>query len=213
MKILFTDNLRDELQERLRQPLPGWQAQQRMATKMHRDSRHRIPPDALHAGVLILLYSGAGQELAFPLIRRPQYDGAHSGQIAFPGGKVELEDQTIVNTALRETKEEIGVSVDSAQVVGQLSDLYIPVSRFVVTPVVAFAKTPPTYQPEPAEVAEVLDMSVQAFFNPDNQSTRQISARGVSLQAPAYLINKEVIWGATAMILAEFFEILQEINE
>ncbi len=211
--MLFTDHLRDKLKERLSQPLLGWQAQQHMATEMHRNSRHRIPPNALHAGVLILLYPGAERQLAFPLIRRPQYDGAHSGQIAFPGGKVEPEDGTIVDTALRETKEEIGVSVEATQVVGQLSDLYIPVSRFVVSPVVAFTKTSPAYQPEPAEVAEVLDMSVQDFLNPDNRSVRQITARGVHLEAPAYLINKEVIWGATAMILAEFFAILKEINE
>jgi len=193
------------------QPLPGWSAQQLMATEMHRNSRLLIPSDARRAGVLILLYPGIEQELSFPLIRRPTYEGAHSGQIAFPGGKIEPEDQGIVHTALRETQEEIGVQVQATQVIGRLSDLYIPVSRFVVSPVVAYATKPLYYQPEPAEVAEVLDVSAQAFLNPGNRAVRPITARGVSLDAPAYLIDSEIIWGATAMMLAEFFAVLQEV--
>ncbi|WKN43724.1 NUDIX hydrolase [Tunicatimonas pelagia] len=208
----FSDELISSLRERLRQPLPGWQAQQRMATEHHRTARLLPLPNAKRAGVLILLYPGSEQRLYFPLIQRPHYDGAHSGQIAFPGGKVEPEDASMVDTALRETREEIGVEVLPDQVLGQLSDLYIPVSKFIVSPVVAFVREPPTYQADPVEVAATLDVLAQSFLQPENRTVKEIQVRGTTLQAPAYLVQKQIIWGATAMILAEFFAVLQQID-
>lgn len=200
------------LQDRLRYPLPGWLAQQRMATKTHRQAHVQSNSSAQQAGVLILLYPGDEQHLYFPLIQRPVYDGAHSGQIAFPGGKAEAQDRDIIDTALRETQEEIGVNVNRSQVLGRLTDLYIPVSRIVVSPVVAYTDHVPVYHPDPLEVATTLDVPAHDFLQACNQSVQKILVRGFTLDAPCYVIKDQVIWGATAMMLAEFFAVLQEIS-
>jgi len=207
----FTEELIAALKKRLQYPLPGWDAQRQMATETHRQARLKVPPSAQQAGVLLLLYPGEQSLLYFPLIQRPTYDGAHSGQIAFPGGKIEPQDQSIVDTALRETQEEIGVDVFRSQVLGQLSDLYIPVSRIVVSPVVAYTEERPQYQPDPFEVAATLDVPAHDFLNTEKQAVQEIDVRGFRLEAPTYLIQGQVIWGATAMMLAEFFAIFEEI--
>lgn len=211
MIVRFNENLISSIQERLQRPLPGWQAQRRMATETHRAARLRVPTSAQQAGVLILLYPGEDQHLYFPLIKRPTYNGAHSGQIAFPGGKVEVQDQSIVETALRETQEEIGVDIPQSQVIGQLSDLYIPVSQIVVSPVVAFTKEPPVYEADPYEVAATLDVPAHDFLELNNQSIETIKVRDFVLDAPTYQIQGQTIWGATAMMLAEFFAVLEEV--
>ena len=182
-----------------------------MATKTHRNHRGKPLPNTRQAGVLLLLYPGQDDILCFPLIRRPRYEGAHSGQIAFPGGKIEPEDTSIIATALRETKEEIGVEVETGQVLGRLSDLYIPVSRFVVSPVVAHVEAPPVYQTDPFEVESTLDVLAQDFLAPENIAEQVINVRGVTLRAPTYRIQENTIWGATAMMLAEFFAVLSEV--
>lgn len=211
-KMNYTKELITALRAQLQHPLPGWDAQKQMATETHRAARLHPPTSARQAGVLILLYPGNQQKLYFPLIQRPTYDGAHSGQIAFPGGKVEPHDQDIIDTALRETEEEIGVTVSRSQVLGQLTDLYIPVSRMLVSPVVAYLGKPPHYIPDPFEVAATLDVSASQFLQPQNQLIQNITVRGFTLNAPSYLIQNQVIWGATAMILAEFFAVMQEIS-
>ena len=212
MAILYSDELVTRVRNRLRQPLPGWSAQSLMATETHRQARMKIPSSAQRAGVLLLLYPDKQQQLCFPLIQRPTYNGAHSGQIAFPGGKIEPDDQNIEDTALRETQEEIGVGVTPSQILGRLSDLYIPVSQIVVTPVVAFVKEKPVYTPDSYEVAGTLDVSASDFIDQANQSRKKIKVRNMTLEVPAYLIQGHIIWGATAMMLAEFFSVLEEVK-
>ncbi|MEM8969100.1 MAG: CoA pyrophosphatase [Bacteroidota bacterium] len=212
MAILYSDELVTRVRNRLRQPLPGWSAQSLMATETHRQARLKVPSLAQRAGVLLLLYPDKQQQLCFPLIQRPTYNGAHSGQIAFPGGKIEPDDQNIEDTALRETQEEIGVGVTPSQILGRLSDLYIPVSQIVVTPVVAFVKEKPVYTPDSYEVAGTLDVSASDFLDQVNQSIKKIKVRNMTLEVPAYLIQGHIIWGATAMMLAEFFSVLEEVK-
>ncbi|MGD1892978.1 MAG: NUDIX hydrolase [Cyclobacteriaceae bacterium] len=207
----FTEELITALEKRLQYPLPGWNAQRQMATETHRRARLKVPSTARQAGVLLLLYPGEQSHLYFPLIKRPTYNGAHSGQIAFPGGKIEPQDQSIVDTALRETQEEIGVEVGHSQVLGQLSNLYIPVSRFVVSPVVAFTNEKPQYQCDPVEVADTLDVAAHDFLNTDKQAKQEIKVGEFTLEAPTYVIQDQIIWGATAMMLAEFSAILEDV--
>lgn len=211
MSIYYSPSLIGDIKARLTQSLPGWDAQRQMATETHRRARLKVPTSAQQAGVLLLLYPGDENHLYFPLIQRPTYDGAHSGQIAFPGGKIEPQDQSIIDTALRETQEEIGVDVAHAQVLGRLSDLYIPVSRIVVSPVVAYTEEVPQYEPDPFEVAATLDVPAHDFLDAEKQLVQKIEVRGFTLQAPTYIIQGQTIWGATAMMLAEFFAILEEI--
>ena len=205
-------NLKQSLQQRLRQDLPGWHAHRTMATDVHKEARYHPPEDSRRAGVLMLLYPNVN-EWWFPLILRPTYCGVHSGQMALPGGKVESVDRDIVATALRETHEEIGVRVRRGQVLGTLSDIYIPPSNITVTPVLAVGGVAPDYLPDPDEVAEVVDIQLEDLQNPDNLAMRKVGwINRAPLKAPAFKIKERIIWGATAMMLSEFLHIIQELD-
>ena len=202
------DALIDMLREKLRAPLPGWEAHRQMATEMHRQYRLKPKPNARRAAVLMLLYPHE-QATLLPLIVRPTYEGVHSGQIALPGGKVEDIDRSLVDTALRETEEEIGVRVASEQVLGSLSEFYIPPSNMIVTPVVAFTSARPTYRLQPSEVAAVLDIRLADLMHEAHRKTVSVSSfGGYRLDAPSYVIEEKVIWGATAMMLSELLWVL-----
>ncbi len=218
----FNEELLQQLGARLRGEqidgkLPGWNAQQRMATEVHRNARlqprvdaPRVDAprvDARQAAVLLLLYPHRGL-VYLPLIVRPTYPGVHSGQIALPGGKVEPEDRSLVATALRETEEEIGVRVSEAQVLGELSELYIPPSNMRVTPVVAYARERPTYTPDRREVVKVLNFPLKAFTEPKNQAVVPVDAGQITLEVPSFVIEGRIIWGATAMMISELLAVL-----
>ncbi|WKN30499.1 CoA pyrophosphatase [Porifericola rhodea] len=206
------EELSTSLKYRLEKGLPGWQAHTRMSTQVHRNARVKVPSHTRRAAVLMLLYYDEG-ELWIPLIRRPDYDGVHGGQMALPGGKVEAEDKDIIATALRETHEEIGVYVQRNQVVGPLSNLYIPPSNITVTPVLAITNDKPTYQADPLEVAEITDVSMNALQNPENYSLKKVPIyTGGIVQAPAFQILGKTIWGATAMMLSELLHIFEELD-
>lgn len=156
----------------------------------------------------MLLYPEDSQ-LWLPLIVRPTYPGVHSGQIALPGGKVEGADVSLTATALRETEEEIGIRVSDSQVIGELSELYIPPSNMQVTPVVALIPEKPSYQPDPREVAEVLDIPLAAFTDPNNQLTVPVKTAAATLEVPSFVIDERIIWGATAMMMSELLAVLE----
>ncbi len=205
-------DIKHVLRQSLQQGLPGWKAHQVMATQVHEQARRQPPQNSRKAGVLMLLYPHAGHWW-IPLILRPNYPGIHSGQMALPGGKVEDVDADIVATALRETHEEIGVQVQREQVLGILSDIYIPPSNISVTPVLALIEEVPAYLPDPGEVAEVVDIRLKDLKNPTNLSVREVGwINRAPLRAPAFKIKERIIWGATAMMLSEFLHILPELD-
>lgn len=207
-----TNYIIEELKKRLLNPLPGWKSHSLMATQIHKNARAIPRPNARIAGVLMLLFP-KNKELHLPLILRPTYEGVHSGQMALPGGKVEPYDQDIIHTALRETEEEIGVKVERQQVLGKLSDLYIPPSNIIVTPVVAFCEQEPTYILDPAEVADIVDFSISELRDLQNQMVTQVRVvGGVMLDVPAFSIQGRIVWGATAMMLSELLDVLNEIS-
>lgn len=206
------DTMTYKLRNKLQEDLPGWKAQRLMATHLHREQRVIPRSDARRAGIMILFYP---QHATFymPLILRPVYSGVHSGQVAFPGGKMEETDRDIIETALRETHEEIGVVLDDSQVIGQLTDIYIPPSNSLVTPVVALIEEKPVYHIDPHEVVEVVDVSLDDLINPDNLKVVQINipGRGV-IETPSYQINGHTIWGATAMMISELLALLNSAD-
>lgn len=170
-------------------------------------SKHLTPPnDARRAGVLILLFE-TEMELCFPLIRRTEDGSVHSGQVALPGGTFEEADEDIVQTALRETAEEIGVKAPAVEVLGRLSDLYIPPSNFLVSPVVGRIDHHPDFEPDPHEVAHIIEAPVSELLD---KSRIKITER-FGFTVPYYDIENEVIWGATAMILSELVTVLESI--
>lgn len=210
--IMETEKIARFLETRLQNNLPGWLAQRHMATQVHREARIKPPKASRKAAVLILLYPHQHQ-LWMPLIKRPVYQGVHSGQMALPGGKVEPTDEDIVDTALRETREEIGVALRREQVLGILTDLYIPPSNITVTPVIAMIDQKPIYKPDPSEVAATFDISLNELQQPGNITELEVGRfNETPLDAPAFVIRKKIIWGATAMMLSEFLEIIKELD-
>ena len=129
--------------------------------------------------------------------------GPHGGQIAFPGGKVEEGDSGPVAAALREAEEEIGLDPETVETLGLLSPLTIAVSGFLVQPVLGLVSEAPPLRPNPGEVAAIIELPLAALLDPRNAAERAILVRGERLLVPCYLFGETLVWGATAMILAE----------
>ncbi|HXH18271.1 MAG TPA: CoA pyrophosphatase, partial [Chitinophagales bacterium] len=183
--------LMDEFAGRLKESmkkLPGHSAQEKMAPE------HRLPSEqweryyanAKKGGVLILFYP-FGNAIHTVLIQRPTYDGVHSGQVGFPGGQKENADKDIIETALREAKEEVGVDLKSIIVLGQLTELYVPPSNFLITPVVACSFYRPEFIIDKKEVAEIIEPTVKELLNEKAIGVTSLRVRDdISIQAPYY---------------------------
>ena len=145
------------------------------------------------------------------LIQRAVYPGAHSGQISLPGGKQDLSDKNLLETAIRETFEEISVRVDENEVIGSLSPLTIPISQFTVYPFIALLPQTPNYKSDENEVVGIIEYDVWDFVHHANIDIYKVKGVNTELEAPAFNINGHIVWGATAMILNEFREIMLEV--
>lgn len=206
MKKFDWDLIRAQLPGRIGTALPGSAAHHRMLPAF-RPGAALIPgPDARESGVLLLLYPLADKGTGLVLIQRSEDGGMHSGQIALPGGKREQEDKDIVQTALREAEEEVGLDTSSVEIVGLLSPLFINVSNFVVQPVIAFASQRPELVRSDHEVSRVLYTDIGYLFASRTEEKVQVRSLGDNMfwKAPVYKLEDDsVVWGATAMILSE----------
>lgn len=162
-----------------------------------------------HSAVMILFYP-IDDKPHFVLTLRNTYDGAHSGQISFPGGRKDDEDESLLFTVIRETDEEIGVSKETMNVIGTLSDLYIPVSKVLVQPFVAFSEVRPAFHPDPREVKKILEVPIELILDDAIVKEKEIfiELRNIKIQAPYFDIFGHTVWGATAMMLNELKEII-----
>lgn len=200
------------LRKRLKEPLPGREAQIKMAPKPIDERRFKenpIRPPRL-GGVMVLLYPDE-QGIHIPLMKRPEYDGAHSGQVSFPGGKLENVDTNLIDTALRETHEEIGVPKEQIEVIGNLSELFIIASNFKVLPTVGVIREKPNFIPDPIEVADVLPMAINALNDYSIRSVKEMRFPPYTIFSPYFDVRGEVVWGATAMMLSELAELVREL--
>lgn len=191
----------------LRGPKPGLVAQALMAPR----PRPGWPPveeiSPRQGGVLILLYPHQGQ-LHLVLTRRTETLENHKGQISLPGGG-RKGIETIERTALREAQEELGVSPAAVEVLGTLTALYIPPSDFCIIPVVGWTKTRPDWRPDPVEVAEVLEIPLRHLADPAIVHEETWQRGELTVQVPYYLVQEQMVWGATAMVLSEFLAVLK----
>ena len=205
---MFTDFF-ENLKNELKKDLPGEKAHLKMAP----DIRRQFKSDTKNqkAGVLILVYQ-KDQQLYIAFIQRTVYNGPHSGQISFPGGKSENSDQDIIQTALRECQEEIGINPKKVNVLGQLTPLHIPVSNFLVFPVIGHYEGIPSFVADSNEVEKILEIKLLDLLNPKNRTSKEFKYGDLSFEAPIYNPSNITIWGATAMILSEFLEILEKNN-
>jgi 8-oxo-dGTP pyrophosphatase MutT (NUDIX family) len=163
-------------------------------------------PAGRPAAVLVLVYPDTAGEARVVLIERPAYDGQHhSGEVSFPGGKAELDDRDAVATALREASEEVGLDPVGAgvRVVGSLDRLWIPVSDFAVTPIVAVAPRRPALSASPAEVVRIIEPPVASFVPGAPVATVEREIRGWSVRYAHYEVDGLSVWGATARILSQ----------
>lgn len=208
----YTVHLIKDLRAQLQLPLPGEDAQYRMApTYRPRLTREQIT--ALNpriSGVMVLLYEKHG-ELHLVFTKRKSYEGVHSGQMSFPGGKKDEGDTDLIQTALRETDEEIGIPPTQIQLLGNLSELYIPPSNFLVYPSVGFTPIIHSFRPQESEVEEVVEIPLSFFMDKNNvsQQTEIKLFNGSIVRVPAYVFNGHIIWGATAIMLSEFTYIVE----
>jgi 8-oxo-dGTP pyrophosphatase MutT (NUDIX family) len=155
------------------------------------------------AAVLVALYAN-GDELHVVLTKRRGDLKRHAGEISFPGGRQDPEDPDLRSTALREAEEEIGLPRSTVRVVGQLSPVSTFVTGYSIHPFVGLIDSPGRFDPSPREVARVMEVSLTELSAGLTKTT--LKRRGISFQTDAYLIGTDVIWGATARILAELLE-------
>lgn len=197
----------EQLRAAFSKPLPGWEAQKQL---MPEGRELEFPSENLHpASVLIALYLHQG-EWAFPLIQRSIDGFVHSGQIALPGGRRE-GDENHVETALREAHEEVNIIPASVEILGKTSLLPIPVSNHIVQPIVGHISSEPQFKPDPREVAKIFSFSIRTLVEQETQfETRHFKNR--DWEIPFFEVEGHKVWGATAMILSEFREILSRLE-
>lgn len=202
----------DEIERALRMALPGHDAQRRMSPS------HRVfvPPAGkgppLTGAVLLLLYPGEDDELFIPLTVRTQNVAVHKGQVSFPGGAHEPQDDSLSHTALREACEELGVCGDDVRIVGALTPLYIEPSNFCVHPFVAWQSYRPSFVPQAIEVSEVLEVPVSHFLDERNVAVEEWLIEGAMRRIPYFGVCGHKVWGATAIILSEFVAVLESLR-
>ncbi|MFD0931219.1 NUDIX hydrolase [Psychroflexus salinarum] len=195
--------------------LPGETFHYDLAPLFRQDELKRIDlkgKDPNYAGVLSLLYPKDGKAyMAF--ILRKTYKGVHSNQIGFPGGRVEEIDENIMETALRETEEEIGISASSIQIIKPLTQLYIPPSNFLVHPFLSIIDFEPIFVLQESEVENLIELPLSICLDKSNFKKEIIDASyAKNVEVPAYNFEGHVVWGATAMILSEIRELFSRLR-
>jgi 8-oxo-dGTP pyrophosphatase MutT (NUDIX family) len=197
----------DRLRAALSGPLPGLSAQTWLAPRPRAGWRPAfVPEDARKAAGLLLLYPVAGEPHLALTVRATRLLN-HSGQVSLPGGRLE-PGETFTQAALREAEEEAGVRRDAIEILGALTPLHIPVSGYVLSPIVGATLERPAFVPAEAEVARVLDVPLPLLARPETLRLRRRVHEGKEYEVPYFAVEDEQVWGATAMVLAEFLSVL-----
>lgn len=211
MEYLHTIN---RIKQRLKLPLPGSAAHERMLSRL-KPSPFDIPEHARSSAVLSLLFPEK-DDLKLLLIKRTEDGHAHSGQISFPGGRQDPTDVDLRATALREAQEEVGIPSSDVEILGQLTELYIPVSNFLVYPFLAFSERRPQYNLCKAEVDRVLEVPLKEVLSERRKTIARVTSpvdETFVRRVNAYRLDDgSIVWGATAMILSELELIVRELH-
>ena len=192
--------------------LPGEESQQKM--RVNYDQSIELPfsiNNSTPAAVLILLYL-EDNEIYFFLTKRTDELENHKGQISLPGGTQEGNEK-LIDTALRETQEEIGINKTSISIIGTITPLFVPVTGFMIYPFIGYSLNKLDPKPDPVEVATIFSVNISDLLNKENRTTEQRNIRGYDVQVPYFKLNDYQVWGATSMILSEFRDLIKSINE
>ncbi len=194
--------------------LPGSEAQLRMSPnpRMPWDPS-RFPDGGRDAAALLLLYPHAG-DWHLPLTVRGSDLRHHTGQVSLPGGRVDPGESSEA-AALREAAEEVGVDPAVVRVVGQLTPVRIPISGYLLHPVIGIADARPEFRPDDWEVARLIEVPLESLRDTSiiqmAHRTREVDGRMEQMEVPCFAIDGEQVWGATAMVLSEFLAVLESI--
>ncbi|NNL03350.1 MAG: CoA pyrophosphatase [Eudoraea sp.] len=196
-------------------PLPGTSSHYKMAPQIRiqelKAMKERIT-NPKKAGVVALFYPDEGQLTNLLLILRNTYPGIHSNQIGFPGGKAEKKDKNLLETALRETHEEVGVRPEDIKIIRSLSEIYIPPSNFEVRPYLGLYDKRYPFVKDENEVEELVEVPLLDFMD-DSKMTTQIltTSYADNIEVPAFKLMGYTVWGATAMMLSEIKELFKQV--
>ena len=208
------EDFQTKLALELQKPLPGIESQLKLApyARATRKMAQDIDVEPKLSAVLALLFP-KNNEPHVLLTLRNSYNGVHSKQISFPGGKREEFDNSFEQTALRETEEEVGISPESIQVIGQLTEVHIPPSRFLVHPFVGTCSAHPLYRPDSTEVSEIIECPISQLLDDSIIKEKEIfvTTTQLKMKTKYFDVNGHVVWGATAIMLSELKDIIKQI--
>jgi len=192
-------------------PLGGLEAQFKLAPKLRLgyDSKKIEANNPKKAAVLALFYPNESGETTFLLTQRASYKGTHSAQISFPGGKIEKQDTSLFDTALREANEEVGIIKDKVSKIREITDVYIPPSNFLATPFIAYTEEQPMFRLN-EEVASTIEVKVTDLLDDSNiDSVIMNTSYMKQISVPCFRLDTHIVWGATGMMLSEIKEMLK----
>jgi len=196
-------------------PLPGVEAHYKMVPAFRRELMeqnrvlNKVPK---RAGVMALFYPKGKNETTLLLILRKTYEGVHSNQIAFPGGKEEEMDSDLLSTALRETHEEVGVHPEKVNTIRELTEVYIPPSNFMVSPYIGLSVGELSFIKQDEEVEALVEVPLRDLVNDNTIFTKKIkTSYATDVDVPAFKLNGYTVWGATAMMLSEVKDLLKQV--
>jgi 8-oxo-dGTP pyrophosphatase MutT (NUDIX family) len=190
--------------------LPGRAAHKTMAHTLAYGRHHGPIPDDARRSAVILALQQTPAGWSIPALVRSASMRSHAGQVSLPGGKTEA-DETAEATALREFEEEFGVPPAGLTILGRLTPVYVFVSGFKITPIIAIAAAPLVFLPNPHEVAAVVEFPLATLCDPMCRGRHPIERFGLRFRAPHFAIAGQQVWGATSLILAEFAALLLRI--
>ncbi len=205
-------NIIHSLEKRLSQDLPGFDIQNRMAPPVGSEKYKQISSDHKVACVLALLFP-KNDQWHLSLIERASVhpNDIHAGQISFPGGKLDDNDVSYEDCALRETYEEIGIAPDTIGILGELTPLFVFVSNFLVHPFVGFTTESPKFTLQESEVKSIIEVPMDHFTKTKHKQKTDMNVRDVILHdTPYYDIYGQKLWGATAMMMSELEQVWSE---
>lgn len=203
------------LQEKINNSLPGLEAHIAFYPLRFINNNAQDYLNYRKSAVAIHIYprEESSDEFSILLIERSEYEGTHSKQIAFPGGKVDPEDKSFEHTARRESFEEVEIPFDSGTFIGKLTEVNIPVSKFNVMPYVFYHETLPSLKKNEREVNEILSITITELVDESNRKTTSIKVNDelTMPNVPCFIMQEKIIWGATALILNELKIICKEV--